>query len=250
MSDDSNQEKNLDDPLTWKESGNDYFNRGQYEDAIKCYAHAIELNPEYIDAWNNMGLAFLKIGKIDEAKKCNEKVKELKDNHKLQPQEAPKQKEIESIEIGPDATKSRKIMGSTSGENPEDNPICPNCRNDLPYKPGEWPRGVPRYCPNCGFRINDTKNIEIGKSYKNPKHAAILSVIPGLGQIYNGATLRGILFLIGTLLGLLLIIPGIIIWISGIYDSYQYANKINRGEIVGKNEKSLVRGNSSGQPHC
>lgn len=240
MSNDLPQRKSLDDPITWKESGNDFFNKGQYEEAIKCYSHAIALNPDFIDAWNNMGLALLKIGNIDEAKKCNEKVKELKDNQKLQPQEAQKQNGIENTEIGADAIKPTKIMGSTSGEKPGDIPICPNCHNDLPYKPSEWPRGVPRYCPNCGFRINDIKNIEIEKSYKNPRHAAILSIIPGLGQIYNGAALRGILFLIGTLLGLLLIIPGMIIWIFGIYDSYQYANKINKGDIIGKNERKLV----------
>ncbi len=240
MSNDIHKGKNLDDPNTWKESGNDFFNKGQYEEAIKCYSHAIDLNPDFIEAWNNMGLTLLKIGKIDEAKKCNEKVKELKDKQKLQPEETPKQKGIENTEIVTDVIKPKKIMSSKSGEKPRDNSLCPNCSNNLPYIPGEWPRGVPQYCPNCGFRIDDIKNIEIEKSYKNPSHAAILSIIPGLGQIYNGATLRGILFLIGTLLGLLLIVPGIIIWIFGIYDSYQYANKINKGDIIRKNDRKLV----------
>lgn len=84
MQDDKLPEMNLDDPLTWKEEGNEFFKRGQYEDAIKCYSHAIELDTNFIEGWNNLGLALLKIGKIDEAKKCNEKVKELNQKVKSQ----------------------------------------------------------------------------------------------------------------------------------------------------------------------
>lgn len=84
MPDDEIPDMNLDDPLTWKESGNDYFRKGQYEDAIKCYAHAIQIKPDFIDAWNNMGFALLKTGKIDEAKECNAKVKKIKEEQKSQ----------------------------------------------------------------------------------------------------------------------------------------------------------------------
>lgn len=67
-----------DDPKVWKRSGNELFNRGLYKIALKFYAKAIELNPGFIEAWNNLGLSFLKIGKIEEARMCNAKVKELK----------------------------------------------------------------------------------------------------------------------------------------------------------------------------
>lgn len=70
--------EDLNNPETWKINGNDFFNKGLYEDAAKCYSHAIELDPKYIDAWNNLGLALLKLGKIEEAKKCNSTVKNLK----------------------------------------------------------------------------------------------------------------------------------------------------------------------------
>jgi len=91
MVSDTTQGKNIDDSITWKESGNELFNKGQYEEAAKCYSHAIELNPEFIEAWNNLGLSLLKLGKIDEAKKCNEKVKELKERQKLQLRDTTKQ---------------------------------------------------------------------------------------------------------------------------------------------------------------
>lgn len=70
--------KNLNDSKIMKESGNALFNNGQYEDAIQCYVKAIELNPEHTDAWNNLGLSLLKIGRTEEAKECNIKVKKLK----------------------------------------------------------------------------------------------------------------------------------------------------------------------------
>ena len=75
MSDDSNLGKNLNDSLTWKKEGNEFFNKGEYEEAIKCYTYAVELNPEFIEAWNNLGLSLLKIGKIQEANECNQNVK-------------------------------------------------------------------------------------------------------------------------------------------------------------------------------
>ncbi len=65
-------------PEYWKNTGNDFFGRERYTIAIRCYVRAITLDPGYIDAWNNLGFAYKKMGKIEEARKCDEKVKELK----------------------------------------------------------------------------------------------------------------------------------------------------------------------------
>lgn len=83
----NNPASSLDRPDTWKNTGNEYFHKRDYESAIKCYTHAIEINPIYIDAWNNLGYALLKAGKIDEAKQVNKRVKELKSkvNSNVQP---------------------------------------------------------------------------------------------------------------------------------------------------------------------
>jgi len=70
--------ENLDNPEFWKKSGNDYFSKGLYEDAIKCYFKAIELDHDYTDAWNNLGYTYLKLGKIEEANSCIKRVKEIK----------------------------------------------------------------------------------------------------------------------------------------------------------------------------
>jgi TM2 domain-containing membrane protein YozV len=57
----------------------------------------------------------------------------------------------------------------------------------------------------------------------NQKHGvpALLSFfIPGLGQIIKGQVGKGILIFFGVGLGMLLVIPGIILWIWQIADAY------------------------------
>ena len=62
---------------------------------------------------------------------------------------------------------------------------------------------------------------------KNAFLATVCSFfIPGLGQVYNGQTAKGVGIFAGTLAGLfLLIIPGLIVWVFGLYDAYTTAKK-------------------------
>ncbi|ABN58414.1 MULTISPECIES: hypothetical protein [Methanoculleus] len=68
---------------------------------------------------------------------------------------------------------------------------------------------------------------------KNPVFAAGLSLLfPGLGQVYNGETGKGILVLFGVLAGLLvMLIPGVVVWIFGIYDARATARRMNAGVV-------------------
>lgn len=79
---------------------------------------------------------------------------------------------------------------------------------------------------------------------KNPGLAAVLSfVVCGLGQIYNGELLRGIvMFVLYVVLFLLfwaivpnftigLLVP-IALWIFGIVDAYRMAEQMNRGALL------------------
>lgn len=68
---------------------------------------------------------------------------------------------------------------------------------------------------------------------KNPFLAWFCSlIIPGLGQVYNGKTVRGFGIFIGTIIGLIcFIIPGLIVWIYGMYDAYSITKKMNNSEI-------------------
>lgn len=69
---------------------------------------------------------------------------------------------------------------------------------------------------------------------KNPGVAAVLSFFwPGLGQIYNGEIGKGVLFIviqvINAFLTLIIIgfITGFIVWILGMVDAYQVAERHN-----------------------
>jgi len=77
---------------------------------------------------------------------------------------------------------------------------------------------------------------------KNPVHAALLSLVfPGLGQIYNGENFKGFLLFFWVLAGLIILIPGIIIWGYGIYDARAIALKMNSGVIPHrKTDRSMI----------
>ncbi len=113
---------------------------------------------------------------------------------------------------------------------------CPNCGKTLTNQ-------TSNFCDNCGAKINTVNpSQQTGTAQpvaqpvaeeKNPVLAAVCSLfIPGLGQVYDGKTARGFAIFFGTLIGLFLIIlPGAIVWLFGIYDAYSTAKKMNNKEI-------------------
>jgi tetratricopeptide (TPR) repeat protein len=64
--------------LELKNSGDKFVQSGNFEEAIKCYKEAIDLNPDYSAVWNNMGYVYSKLGKTEEARNCKEKINEIK----------------------------------------------------------------------------------------------------------------------------------------------------------------------------
>jgi len=68
---------------------------------------------------------------------------------------------------------------------------------------------------------------------KNPVFAAGLSLLfPGLGQVYNGETGKGILVLFLVFAGLLvMLIPGVAVWLFGVYDAWATARRMNEGAV-------------------
>ena len=69
-----------------KNEGNDYFKQGEYEKALQCYGKAVELVPDYRDAWNNIYLTLVKQERTEEAARC----KEILDKLSLEPKTRPK----------------------------------------------------------------------------------------------------------------------------------------------------------------
>lgn len=132
--------------------------------------------------------------------------------------------------------------------------ICPECGVKQPVTVKA------KYCVNCGSRIDEKAEIcsDCGvrqpntyrqtrtTSYqapmyqqKNPGIAAVLSALfVGFGQIYNGQIVKGLIFMVVYFVSILLIFVLIgfittpLLWIFGIYDAYNTANRINAGEIV------------------
>jgi tellurite resistance protein TehA-like permease len=75
---------------------------------------------------------------------------------------------------------------------------------------------------------------------KNPQTAAIASfLIPGLGQVYEGESpIVGLFWLVGTIVGLLFcFIPGIAVWLYGIYNAHHTAELMNSGQLPQKATK-------------
>jgi TM2 domain-containing membrane protein YozV len=126
--------------------------------------------------------------------------------------------------------------------------FCESC--GAPLKEGD------RFCESCGAAVAPAPSLETpppapvyapesppaGRKEKNPIISVILSFFfPGLGSVYNGDTLKGIGIYIGTIIGMFLfIVPGVIVWIYGMYDAYTTAKKMNEGLIPYKKANTMV----------
>lgn len=181
----------LRDATVWKEAGDTHFHKGEFDSAKKCYAHAIEIDPAYEAAWNNLGFTFMKLGQVDEAKQINDRLKMMREK---------------KTHIDPNIA-----------------PIV-----DLPEFSTQE-SGGPSSLP---------------AGQKRPGIAALLSAIfPGLGQVYNGENLKGVLVFLGFIAGIVfMLIPGIIVWVVGIADAYRNAKRMNAGTIPSRptNRKNMV----------
>ncbi|MFA5261158.1 MAG: hypothetical protein WC450_08030 [Candidatus Omnitrophota bacterium] len=77
------------------------------------------------------------------------------------------------------------------------------------------------FCLKCSDYVGKGEEL---LSPRKPWQAALLSTLfPGMGQFYNGQFLKGLLILLTSIT----LLP----WLYGIYDAYQSAQSMNRGEI-------------------
>ncbi|MFN3527557.1 MAG: tetratricopeptide repeat protein [Candidatus Altarchaeaceae archaeon] len=72
--------EDLTDPRIWNRKGLELKNLKKFEEAIKCYDKAIELDPNYLEARNNKGVVLSLMEKFEEAIKCYDKALEINPN--------------------------------------------------------------------------------------------------------------------------------------------------------------------------
>ncbi len=49
----------------------------RYDQAVQAHGKAVELNPLYFQAWNNLGIAHFNLGQLEQAAKCHRRALEL-----------------------------------------------------------------------------------------------------------------------------------------------------------------------------
>jgi Flp pilus assembly protein TadD len=59
------------------------FSMAEFEKAIEAYRNAVELDPNYFDAWHALGMAYLRAGKIQDAIAAGKRAVEISPNDRL-----------------------------------------------------------------------------------------------------------------------------------------------------------------------
>jgi len=59
----------------WKEKGNGFYKQKRYDEALRCYLEAVEIDPLYADAWYNMGMTCKALGYHKESVSCFERAR-------------------------------------------------------------------------------------------------------------------------------------------------------------------------------
>ncbi|MCL2862908.1 MAG: hypothetical protein FWE54_02290 [Methanimicrococcus sp.] len=110
--------------------------------------------------------------------------------------------------------------------------VCTNCGKPLYMTQTDSASNEKHQSMNQGMNQNMNQSANQSANQSLVLATALSFVWPGLGQLYNGKFGKGLLFVACYWGGLcLLIVPGLAVWIYAMWDAYQEAGKINRGEI-------------------
>jgi TM2 domain-containing membrane protein YozV len=107
-------------------------------------------------------------------------------------------------------------------------------------------------CPRCGAAASGSWQYTRPASRKDPRVAALLAVIPGMGHFYLGHNMKGVGFLagilgmqffgfdldlsmIGAAIGVPLELGGGTLWVYSIVDAYRTAKHMDPGPQPGPN---------------
>ncbi len=66
--------------IALKSEGDEKVREGDYHAAIRFYLKAVQIDPRFLQAWNNLGYCFTKLGKTEEAKQVQRSIIEINRN--------------------------------------------------------------------------------------------------------------------------------------------------------------------------
>jgi serine/threonine protein kinase len=69
--------------LAWNNKGASLNSLGRFDEALGCYDQAIKIDPQDADAWYNKGVSLARLGRFDEEIKCYEQALEINLQHAL-----------------------------------------------------------------------------------------------------------------------------------------------------------------------
>jgi hypothetical protein len=251
--------------LDWFEEGTGLYDEGNYRGAITAFDRAIALDPSLVDAWNNRGIALIQMGRDQEALRSIERALTLNPRH----ENALKTRELllellgDRVDAGGkqgsghyDPVSPREIPDTDSVQL-RTGPVNPAMQRSVPPPPARAdppsPDSSPRgQVPSKPAPANPVPQRAVAPDEKKMVRYPILAVIfsilfLGWGQWYCGKTWGGVK-LVGALVGssfflvilaaltrnpallLGIFLVAVVIWLYGIYDSYNLAERINRGE--------------------
>ena len=65
------------DTVAWNDKGTSFYSLGRFNEAIKCYDRALEINPKLVEPWTNKGISLHSLGRFNEAINCYDKALEI-----------------------------------------------------------------------------------------------------------------------------------------------------------------------------
>jgi Flp pilus assembly protein TadD len=89
--------ENPNDATAHFDLGSLYYVHRRYEDAVQELTRATELAPDHADAYYILGLAYAKLGRIDEARRAFASARDKTDNAMLQNYATVKLQELEPV---------------------------------------------------------------------------------------------------------------------------------------------------------
>lgn len=67
--------------LEWSNIGHEYAESGNFQKAIECFKKVVEIDPQDVEIWYELGVAYNKLKDKKHAKKCVETALELDPNY-------------------------------------------------------------------------------------------------------------------------------------------------------------------------